>query len=132
MANWAWPHVPADDWARIWLVGGPFGGEEIGFLPPDVAAPLQIAWCGWFPWGFASYLYEWTGQERAMDRGRTSALIYRPVLKDADGLRRVRGRRLTLEEIPPVVAEGAEVWADGADLIARAFDVPAEAMWPGI
>lgn len=131
MANWAWPHTPSSNWSRLVLQGGPFDGEEIGFLPPDVEAPIQIAWSGWFPWGFASYLYEWHGDLR-MDRGRVAALVYRPPIGQADDMRVFRGRRLAAHEIPPVVAEAAEDWADGADLLVRAFDVPPELMWPGI
>jgi len=132
MANWAWPHTPNSSYARLRLAGGPFDGEDAGFLPPDFAAPVQIVWGGWFPWGFSAYLYEWRGQEVALDRGRTSALIYRPIIRQADDLRVVRGRRLAPEQIPPVMAESAEVWADGADLIRNAFAVPAEMLWPGV
>lgn len=132
MANWAWPHTPPDDWARLLLRGGPFDGDQVGFLPPDVSPPAQIVWTGWFPWGFSAYLYEWRGQEVVMDRGRTSAMIYRPPIRQVADLRAVRGRRLTAAEIPPLIAEDAELWADGAALIVAAFDVPAEMMWPGL
>lgn len=120
MANWAWPHTPASNMARILLTGGPFNGEEAGFVPPDTAAPVQVVWGGWMPWGFDAWLYEWRG-DRTMDRGRTDALLFRP-----------SGRRLSPDEIPPIMAEYAEVWADGADMIARVFDVPPEMVWPGL
>ena len=120
MANWAWPHTPASYCARLVLTGGPFDGETAAFLPPDHLAPAQIVWSAWSPQGFAAWLYEWSG-ERTTDRGRTDALIYRPT-----------GRRLDPEEIPPLVAEDADVWADGAAVIASAYDVPAELLWPGV
>ena len=120
MANWAWPHTPASYCARIVLTGGPFDGEEVAFAPPDLAVPVQIVWSGWFPWGFDAWLYEWHG-ETTVDRGRTDALIFRPT-----------GRRLDPDEIPPLIAEDVEVWADGAAMIASAFDVPAELIWPGL
>jgi len=132
VANWAWPHTPTSAAARLILRDGPFHGEEVGFLPPDLPAPVQIAWGGWFPWGFATYLYEWRGQETDMDQGRTSALIYRPVLVQDEYMRVRKGRRLRPEEIPPAMAEAAEVWADGADLLMNAWDVPAEMLWPGL
>lgn len=120
MANWAWPHTPPDNMARILLRGGPFDGEEAGFVPPDIAAPVQVAWGGWMPWGFDAWIYEWNG-ECTTDRGRTDALIYRP-----------SGRRLRPDEVPPAIGELTETWADGADLIAQAFGLPPEAVWPGI
>lgn len=120
MANWAWPHTPASDCARLVLAGGPFDGEEIAFLPPGLSAPAQIAWSGWLLGGFTSWLYEWHG-ERTMDRGRTDALVYRPT-----------GRRLDADEIPPLIAEDADVWADSAAMIVNAFDVPPELLWPGL
>lgn len=132
MANWAWPHTPASYCARLLLRGGPFDGEEVAFLPPDMTPPAQIAWGGWFPWGFASYLYEWRGQETVMDQGRTSALIYRPPIRQADDLRAIRGHRLDAEEIPPLIAEDTDVWADTAARFAEAFDVPQEMLWPGL
>lgn len=116
--------------ARILLSGGPFDGEQVGFLPPDTANPAQIVWTGWFPWGFTAYLYEWRG-ETSMDRGRTNALIYRPVISWRDDQSH-EGRRITPEEIPPAVGDNAEVWADGAAMIVSAFDVPAEMIWPGV
>jgi hypothetical protein len=131
VANWAWPHTPASHYARIVLTGGPFDGQEVAFLPPDLAAPVQIVWSGWFPWGFSAYLYEWHG-ETSTDRGRTDALIYRPPLGQDEHLRVHRGRRLGPEEIPSLIAEDAEVWADGAAMIVSAFDVPAELIWPGL
>lgn len=121
MANWAWPHTPASYLARLRLADGPFAGEEPAFLPPDIAAPVQIVWSGWLPGeGFVAYLYEWHG-ETATDQGRTDALLFR-----------YTGRRLVPEEIPPLIADDVEVWADGVDLIARSFDIPAEVMWPGV
>lgn len=120
MAAWAWPDIPASNWAKIRLVGGPFDGEEAGYLPPDIAAPVQVVWSGWSPQGFTAWLYEWHG-EATTDRGRTDALIYRP-----------SGRRLGPEEIPPLIAEVAEVWADGAEMIQRVYDVSPELLFPGI
>lgn len=120
MANWSWPHTPASYLARIVLTGGPFDGEEPAFVPPDTGAPAQIVWSGWFPWGFSAYLYEWRG-ERSMDRGRTDALVYRPT-----------GRRLTAEEIPPLIEGDTEMWADGAAMIVGALDIPPELIWPGL
>jgi hypothetical protein len=120
VANWAWPHTPASFLARIRLAGGAFDGEEPAFLPPDLAAPAQIVWAGWFPWGFAAYLYEWHG-EKVMDHGRTDALVFRPT-----------GRRLAADEIPPMIENDVEIWADGAALVAEAFDLPPELMWPGL
>jgi hypothetical protein len=107
MDRWDRLNAPHYGYARILLVGGPFDGEEAAFVPPDLAAPAQIVWGGWFPWGFSAYLYEWRG-EVMTDRGRTSALVYRPL-----------GQRLTADEIPPLIGEDVEVWADGADLLVR-------------
>lgn len=107
------------NWARMVLIG-PFGNIEAGFVPPDIAAAAQIVWSGWFPWGFDAWLYEWHG-ERTMNRGRTDALIYRRT-----------GRRLAAAEIPPLVGEDTEMWADGAAMIVEGFDVPAELIWPGL
>lgn len=120
MANFAWPHTPASYCARVVLVGGPFDGEEVAFLPPDLAAPAQIVWSGWFPQGFTAWLYEWHG-ETTLDRGRVDALVYRPT-----------GRCLPPEEMPPLVAEAAEVWADSADMIITLSTVPRELIWPGV
>lgn len=131
MANWAWPHTPVDTFARLVLTGGPFDGQEVAFLPPDLPAPAQIVWSGWFPWGFSSYMYEWHG-ETTMDHGRTDALVYRPPISQNEHLRVYRGRRVRPEEIPPLIEEDTEVWADGAAMIASAFDVPAEMIWPGL
>lgn len=122
MANWAWPHTPASNLARVLLVGGPFSGQEIGFLPPDTAAPAQIVWAGWFNGGFTAYLYEWHGETR-VDRGRADTIVY---------TRSTPYRRLTADEIPPVIADAADLWSEGAELIVNAFDVPAEMMWPGV
>jgi len=120
MANWAWPHTPASHLARIQLVGGPGDGVHPAFVPPDTAAPVQVAWTVWLPGeGFAAFLYEWRG-ERTVDRGRTDALIYRCA------------RRLAADEIPPLLAADAELWADGAAMIASATDVPPEMIWPGL
>jgi hypothetical protein len=134
MANWAWPHTPASNCARLVLAGGPFDGEEVAFLPPDLAAPVQIVWSGWFPWGFSAYLYEWHG-ETTMDRGRTDALIYRPPITQAADLRVHRGRRVDPDEIPPQVAEDVEVWAGAPAVWASAMEslgVPKELLWPGL
>lgn len=90
--------------ARLLLAGGPFDGVEAALLLPDQSPPAQVAWCGWFPWGFASLAYQWHG-ERTMDQGRTGALIYRPE------------RWLTAAEIPPVMAEMAEMAETWADLL---------------
>lgn len=120
MANWAWPHTPASRRARIVLTGGPFDGEEAAFVPANTHAPAQIVWGGWFPWGFDAWLYEWHG-ETTKGGGFTDALVYRPT-----------GRRLGPDEIPPLIAEAVELWADGAELIRAAFDVPAELIWPGL
>jgi hypothetical protein len=123
VANWAWPHTPSSICARLRLHGGPFDGEEVAFLPPDLATPAQIVWSGWFPWGFDAWLYEWHG-ETAMDRGRTDALIYRAT-----------GRRLAAEEIPPLIADDTELWADTAATWAeamRSIGVPAWLIWPGL
>lgn len=131
MANWAWPHTPDSRMARIILSGGPFDGDQVGFLPPDTANPAQIVWTGWFPWGFTAYLYEWRGKVQT-DRGRTNALIYEVPIQQDEYMRVSRGRRITPEEIPPAVGDHAEVWADGAAMIVSAFDVPAEMLWPGV
>ena len=120
MASWAWPHTPASNWARIRLHGGPFDGQEAGFVPPDSGAPVQVVWAGWAPWGLDAWLYEWHG-EVTMDRGRADSLVYRAT-----------GRRVAADEIPPVIAESAEMWADGADLLQQVYDRPAEMIWPGL
>lgn len=120
MASWAWPHTPASNWARIRLRGGPFDGEDAGFVPPDHEAPVQVVWSGWGPRGFTAWLYEWHG-ETTTDRGRTDSLIYWAT-----------GRQLAAAEIPPVIADLAEVWADGAELLQRVYDVPADLLWPGL
>lgn len=120
MANWAWPHTPASYCARLVLHGGPFDGEEVAFLPPDLAAPAQIVWSGWLLGGFSAWVYEWHGGA-TKDRGRTDALVYRAT-----------GRRLAAEEIPPLIGEDVELWAGAAASIASAFDVPAELLWPGV
>lgn len=117
--------------ARLKLRGGPFDGQEVAFLPPDLTPPVQIVWSGWFPWGFSAYLYEWHG-ETVADQGRTDALIYRPPIGQDDHMRVYRGRRLAADEIPPLIAADTEIWADGAALIAAAFDVPPEVMWSGV
>lgn len=108
MANRAWPHTPGSDWARVVLVGPqehlPDDGEQVGFLPPDTAAPVQIVWSTWKPWGFTAWLYEWHG-EALIDRGRTDALIYRAK------------RVVPMEEFPPAIGDATDVWADAVDLI---------------
>lgn len=122
MANWAWPHTPASNMARILLADGPGDGEQVGFLPADTAAPAQIAWATFLPSvGFTAYVYHWDGKERVMDRGRTDALVYR-----------CTGHRLAPGDIPPAVGDDADLWADGAAMIVAAFDVPAEMIWPGV
>lgn len=131
MANWAWPHTPASNCARLVLSGGPFNGDQVAFLPPDLAAPAQIVWSGWFPWGFSAYLYEWHG-ETTMDRGRTDTLVYRPPITQDDNLRVYRGRRIAPEEVPRLIEEDTEMWADSAAMIVEAFDVPPELIWPGL
>jgi hypothetical protein len=113
-------NAPHRGCARIVLTGGPFDGEQAALVPPGIAAPAQIVWSGWLPWGFDAWLYEWRG-ETLMDQGRIDALVYRPT-----------GRSLTTAEIPPLVAEDVEVWADTAARFAEAFDVPAEMLWPGL
>jgi len=106
--------------ARLRLYGGPFAGEEVALLPPDRAAPVQIVWSGWSREGFTAWLYEWHGQV-TVHHGRTDVLVYL-----------CTGRRLAPDEIPPLIAETADMWADGAELIARLSDVPAEMIWPGL
>lgn len=123
MANWAWPHTPQDRLARVLLADGPFAGEAAVFVPEDVAAPAQVVWSGWFPWGFAAYLYEWYG-EKTMDRGRVDALVFR-----------CTGRRLEAGEIPPLVEQDVELWAGAPAVWAEAMlaiGVPREALWPGL
>lgn len=123
MANWAWPHTPSSNWARLRLVGGPFDGEEVAFVPPDIAAPVQIVWSAWLSGGFVAYLYEWHG-ETTMDRGRTDALVYRPT-----------GRTLPPGEIPPLISDDAELWANASAVWAEAMsavDIPADLLWPGV
>lgn len=93
------------DFARLLLLGGPFDRHEAATLPPDVAAPAQIVWSGWTRHGFTAWLYEWHG-EKTMAEGRTDALIYRAT-----------GRQLTAAQIPPLISQDAEVWADAADLL---------------
>lgn len=118
--NWAWPHTPASYLARIVLADGPFAGEEAAFVPPDTASPVQVVWSGWIPaLGFAAYLYEWRGGTTT-DRGRTDALLFRCI------------RRVALAEIPPAVAESGELWAAAPAMIACAFGVPPELIWPGL
>lgn len=108
------------DRARLLLHGGPFDGEVVASLPPDLAAPAQIVWSGWSPRGFTCWLYEWHG-EVTMKGAHTDALVYAST-----------GRRLTPDEVPPLIAETAEVWAAAADMIARVCDVPAKLLWPGL
>lgn len=107
MANWAWPHTPSSDLARLMLVDGPFDGEQAGFAPPDQTVPVQIIWAGWMPWGLDAWLYEWHG-EGTIDRGRTDALLFR-----------FTGRRLAADEIPPAVGDAADLVSEGAELIQR-------------
>lgn len=110
MANWAWPHTPADNWAELRLAGGPFDGHRAGFLPPDTAAPIELAWSGWFPWGFSCYVYRWLGGQVVL-QGRTSGLIY------------VFDHRRALD-IPHVVSEDADLYADAAEMILRLHGFP--------
>lgn len=102
-------------WAQIILAGGPFDGHEAAIVPPDTAAPIQICWSGWSPHGFDAWLYQWSG-ERTLN-----TLIFRPT-----------GRHLTPDEMPPLIAEDAETWADAAAMIVGAFDVPPCLIWPGL
>jgi hypothetical protein len=102
------------------LSGGPFNGQEVAFLPPNLAAPVQIVWSGWSPQGFTAWLYEWHG-EKTTDRGRTDALVFRAT-----------GRQLPADEIPALVGDDVDVWADAAALIVEGYDVPAELIWPGL
>lgn len=120
MANWAWPHTPASYFARLDLRGGPLDNEQAGFLPPNIAPPVQIAWATWGRLGFICYLYEWHG-ERGFDHGRTDSIIYR-----------WGGRTVPPEDVPPVVSAGADVYADAADLLVTSLDVPREMIWPGL
>jgi len=121
VASWAWPHTPNSSFARIVLADGPFAGQEIGFVPPDTGSPAQVVWSAWLTGvGFTAYLYEWHG-EVTTDRGRTDALLFRAT-----------GRRLAALEMPPLLGEDVEVWADGAALIVSATQVPAEMIWPGL
>lgn len=96
------------DYVRLMLVDGPFDGHEVGRLLPNIAPPVQVAWAGWTADGPGAWLYEWRG-ERTI-----GSLLYRPL------------RRLYPADIPPAIAELVEVWADGADLIARVSGLP----WP--
>jgi hypothetical protein len=112
------------------LTGGPFDGHEAAFVPPDTGAPVQVVWSGWFPWGFAAYLYEWHG-ERATDRGRTDALVFRPVARQV-GDRTYVGRLVPAAEIPPRIAEDVELWAGANAGLVEALDLPPEAVWPGL
>lgn len=131
MANWAWPHTPDSRLARIILRGGPFDGHEAAFVPPDTSAPVQIVWSGWFPWGPSAYLYEWRG-ETTTDRGRTDALIFRPVIWQDEYMRVGRGRSILAEQIPPLVAEDVETWAGAYAGLIEALDLPPEVVWPGL
>lgn len=114
MANWAWPHTPSSRLARLMLTGGPFDGHPAGFVPADLAPPVQIVWAGWMPWGFDAWLYEWRGEGR-FDRGRTDALVFHAT-----------GRRLAADEIPPLIAETAAWLADSVAFTAQAHDVSPE------
>jgi hypothetical protein len=106
--------------AEAVLVGGP-GGEEIaGFIPADTAAPIQIVWTSWYPQGQAAYLYEWHGETRTVG-GVTAALIYH-----------CTGRLFTPDDIPPAIAEMAQVWNDGALLLIQGLDLPPELIWHGL
>lgn len=120
MTDWAWPHTPASHLTRIVLADGLFAGVEPAFVPPDIAAPVQVVWSEWIPGvGTVAYLYEWH-RETIADQGRTDALLFRCL------------RRVGPEEIPPLIADTAEQWADGADLIAAVYGVPPELIWPGL
>lgn len=107
METWVGPLTPASSWARIRLTGGPFDGEDAGYVPPDTAAPVQVVWSSWTPWGFDAWLYEWHG-EVTTAAGHTDALVYRATR-----------RRLAADEIPPVLAADSDLWADGAMLLHR-------------
>lgn len=106
MANWVWPHTPTSNWARMVLREGPFHGEQAGWLPPDVQPPLELAWTGWFPWGFACYRYVLHQGEVLLDAGRVTGLIY-------------RFRPGLVREVPPVVAQDADLYADAAEMLLR-------------
>lgn len=106
--------------ARLLLVGGPFDGHEAAGLPSDTQPPAQIVWSGWSPYGFTAWLYEWRG-ETTVGAAVVDSLIYRPT-----------GRQLAPEEIPPLIGEYADMWSDGAEMIARALNVPPELIWPGL
>lgn len=106
--------------ARVVLTGGPFDGQEAMLVPPDLAAPAQVVWSGWFPWGFDAWLYEWHG-ETTTTGSFVEALVYRPT-----------GRHLDPGEIPYAILEAAELWADGAELMLLVSGfVPGE-IWPGL
>jgi hypothetical protein len=105
--------------SSLLLADGPFDGQRVAWLPPNIAAPAQIVWAGWLPWGIAAYVYEWHG-ERATVAWR-DALVYR-----------FTGRRIAADDMPPLIAEDAELWANGAAMIMGAYDVPAELIWPGV
>lgn len=113
----------ANNYARLRLYGGPFDGEEVAFLPPDLAAPVQIVWSGWSPQGFTAWLYEWHGAV-TMDRGRTDALVYLAT-----------GRRVTVDEIPPQIEADTCLWSDASTVWVEAaamfLDVPKGLLWPG-
>lgn len=113
MGNFAWPHTPGNFMARLVLVDGPYAEEVAGFLPPNVSVPDQIAWSGYFPWGFACYVYARTGERT--DRGRVNAITYR-FLPGA-----------TVP--PPAVAADAELFEAITETVARiaeALELPPE------
>jgi hypothetical protein len=99
------PRRPNGMFARIKLVGGPFDGEDAGWLPPDCGGPVQIVWAGWMPWGLDAWLYEWHG-ETTKKLGYTEFLLFRAT-----------GRRLAAAEIPPLIADSADLWAAAAVLM---------------
>jgi hypothetical protein len=88
--------------ASITLIGGPFDDEEVFLLPADTAAPAQIVWTGWFPWGFTAYLYEWRGE-----RTNGGGVVYR-----------FTGRQLPADDVPYSIGQAAESWVDATLLLA--------------
>jgi hypothetical protein len=117
LSRWLQRETQPRAMARAMLTGGPFDGDEAALIPPDTAAPIQIVWSGWAPWGFDAWLYEYRGERRG---DPIDQLVFRPT-----------GRRLAPEEIPPLIADTAELWVDSTVLVVSALDIPAELIWPG-